>query len=98
MKFITSYAEINERSSESLLDHIKVIPEKRKSKILAYLKSGTPRGVRCASVYDYVENESTFDTIHVFTDGEYRWDSQEIYHFEKYNIALNEQFVEKVLS
>ena len=98
MKFITNYSELNERSEKSLLDHIEKLPKDRKEKIVAYLKAGTPRGIRCAGIYDFVADEPTCDTIHVFTDGEYRWDSQEIYHFEKYDIALNEQFIKKVLS
>ena len=36
-------------------------------------------------------------TVRLYTDGEYSWTSEEIYHFEKYNLELNEDFVKKVI-
>ena len=31
-----------------------------------------------------------------YTDGEFMWDERDIYHFEKYNIRLNDEFVHKI--
>lgn len=98
MKFITNYKELNGDSNESLLDHIAKAPIEGKEKVLSYLRNGKTRGVRCSGIFDYVADDPKFDTIHLFTDGEYFWDSEEIYHFEKYNLSLNAKFVEKVLS
>lgn len=98
MKFITHYLELNERSNESLLDHRKPLPKDRKEKVLRYLKTGKPCGIRCAGIYDYVAGDETFITIYAFTDGEYRWCSDETYHFEKYDIELDAEFISKVLS
>lgn len=98
MKFITKYKEFDTDENESVLDHrsSQEIPEK--GTVLRYLKKGKDDGVRCSGIYDFVKNEPQFDTIHLFTDGEYYWDSEEIYHFEKYNIELNEEFVQRVLN
>ena len=98
MKYITDYKELHGNENNSLLDYVSAKAIEGKEKILSYLKNGKSDGVRCSGIYDYVTAEPQFDTIHLFTDGEYYWDSEEIYHFEKYNITLNDQFVKKVLS
>lgn len=98
MKFITDFNEFGAEHGKSLLDHLSTNAIEGKAKVLRYLKDGLNDGVRCSGIFDYVKGESTMDTIHLFTDGEYYWDSEEIYHFEKYNIPLDEQFLKKVLS
>lgn len=97
MKFISHYKEFGKDEHISILDNISHIPTKEKSKILEYLKHGEDAGVKCSSVFDFVQNELVPRTIHRYTDGEYIWDDREIYHFEKYNIPLDEDFIKKVL-
>lgn len=98
MKYITDYKELHGNINVSLLDHLSEKPIEGKQKILSYLKNGKSDGVRCSGIFDYVDNDPQFDTIHLFTDGEYYWNSEEIYHFEKYNMKLDDDFVKKVLS
>lgn len=96
MKFITNYKELRSKGTENLCDHIKKEPNKNKNAILDYLTNGMDDGVRCASIYDYVKDEPLLgETIKLFTDGEWYWDSAEIYHFEKYYIELNKDFLKK---
>lgn len=95
MKFITDYKELGGNQNISLLDHVEKEPIENKEKILDYLKRGKDNGIRCSVIYDYVKDESLSETVKLFTDGEYNWDSEEIYHFEKYNIKLNEDFISK---
>lgn len=97
MKYITDYKEFDEEANISLLDSISDAPIVEKDKVLKYLKNGNDAGVRCSAVHDIVGNFSTGETIHRYTDGEFVWDSSEIYHFEHYNIKLNEEFINKVL-
>ena len=97
MKFITDYKEFDGDQDRSLLDHLSEDAIKDKDKILNYLKNGMDDGVRCSGIHDFVKDEPMLDTVRLFTDGEYYWDSEEIYHFEKYNIALNSDFVQKAL-
>ncbi len=97
MKYITDYKEFDEDSVDSLLDNISDTPLVMKDKVLQYLKCGQDAGVCCSAVHDLVEGFSTGKTIHRYTDGEYIWDDREIYHFEKYNLRLNEGFVNKVV-
>ena len=94
-KFITSCVEF-ETGKDQLKTLITKEPIDNKQKILSYLKAGEDDGVRCSSVHDYVTDEYTGSTIHLYTDGEYFWDDEEIYHFEKYNIPLTNDFLQKV--
>ncbi len=99
MKHISMYHGLVDDMSRSvrMLDHVEWLPRDKKAVVLTYLKEREFWAIRCALIHDYVANCDTADTIFLFTDGEYEWDSQEIYHFEKYDIALDAQFVRKVL-
>lgn len=98
MKFITDYKEFDGDQSVSLLDNLSSEAIDGKEKVLNYLRNGDDDGVRCSGVYDYVKDEPMLDTIRLFTDGEFYWDSEEIYHFDKYNIGLNQEFILKALN
>ncbi len=97
MKLITRYKEFDEDEKKSLLDFISDTPIPQKAKVLEYLKSGRDAGVRCSSVFDYIKNKVIPQTIHLYTDGEYGWDDEEIYHFETYNLELEKNFINRVL-
>jgi hypothetical protein len=98
MKNIAYYKEFNKKYDRSLLDYLSETPMVDKEKILLYLKNGQDFGVRCSSIYDYVKNEPTFKDINLYTDGIYHWDDEKIYHFEKYNMKLEDDFIKHVLS
>ncbi len=96
LRFITDCAEL--RTGETpIIEMINESPVDRKDDILKYMKSGKDDGVRCSSIYDFVLGCSTGDTIHCYKDDEFEWDDTEIYHFEKYNILLDPQFINKAL-
>lgn len=98
LKFITDYKEFGGDKNISILGHIGDEPIEDKEAILDYLRKGTEYGLRCSTIYDYVKDDPTFIQIFLFTDGEYFWNSAEIYHFEMYNLKLNEDFIEKIRS
>ena len=51
------------------------------------------------SFVDYVKNVVVEDRIDSgYYDGEYYWDETDIYHLEKYNMPINQEFIEYVLS
>ena len=97
MKFITDYCEFGGNKDSHLHDNLQCETE-NKDLLLAYLKNGYDDGVRCSNIYDYVKNVRTSETVRLYTDGEYFWDSEEIYHFEKYDIKLDATFVHKVMN
>ena len=98
MKFIADYKEFGGNPHKSVIDYVSPISIDKKELILRYLYNGSDDGIRCSSVRDYVTETSLPQTTRLFTDGEYFWDSEEIYHFKKYNIPLNNDFILKVLN
>lgn len=98
MKGICDYKEFDPDGSKSLKDFTPQKPIAYKKELLSYLKNGVWDGVRCSTVYDYIAGKKTGNTMNFFTNGRsYAWTSEEIYHFEKYNIELNEDFIRHVL-
>ena len=47
---------------------------------------------------DYISGEKLSDSVTRFNDGEYCWTSEEIYHFEKYDLKLNDDVIRYILS
>lgn len=74
-------------------------PIKDKEDILDYLKG---KGVLKACGPDYFEDKVTGKRIEMspnaYTDGVYVWYLDELYHFEHYNLKLNDDFIEYVLA
>lgn len=98
MKSVVNYKEFNDKeNAPSILEDIteKEIPGK--SQILRYMKSFEEDVVCPARVYDEVSQKYTLLTLVYYTDGEFVWDESVIYHFEKYNIVLDTEFIKKAL-
>lgn len=66
--------------------------------VRSYMEPGTHLFATTACVTDIVTGEETETPDNGFTDGEYLWYAAEIYHFEKYNLKLNDDFIAHVLS
>lgn len=97
MLYVTDYKELV-TGGRNLAENISDTGIEYKGKIIDYMKNGRDYGVRCSSIYDYIEDCSKLKTIKRYTDGIYIWNDEEIYHFEKYNIALNEDFINHVIN
>ncbi len=96
-KLICNYKEIHQNKNMSLLDNINFKVE-RKNEILRYLKNEEfYDGVRCSTLKDFVKKENTHLPTYAYFDGEYFWNDEEIYHFENYDMRLNEEFIAHVL-
>ncbi len=68
-----------------------------KEKIVAYLKSFKPDCAAGMSLTDEISGEIIKAGVNGYEDGLYYWDTRYIYHFEKYNLKLNDDFVCYVL-
>jgi len=74
-----------------------ILPER--NAILSYLKHyKTQEVVATGNVYDYIAQKSTEYKTETFYDGEFEWTTYEVFYFDKYNIKLNPEFIDKVLS
>lgn len=69
-----------------------------KKVILNYLKSFKPGYATSAFVYDEIKRKTLEGVYDVgYDDGIYYWDGKDIYHFENYNMPLNNTFIKYVL-
>ena len=68
-----------------------------KSVIAEYMRKYGPCAFTSEPVYDKLTGEKVFGADNAHTDGKYIWYETEIYHFNKYNIKLNDDFIEHVL-
>ena len=82
--------ELAKTTSETALDG--------KEKVLAYLKQFPECAFTSAPVKDAFTGEVVYDANNARTDGTYQWYETEIFHFEKYNLKLNEEFIKYVLN
>lgn len=98
MKRIANYKELTGDSNfETIQSGISEIPCKGKERILNYLKSKEVDIVRASSVYDFIgKTYVPIDSV-TYNDTRYMWTETEIYHFEQYNLKLNEDFIRYVL-
>lgn len=71
------------------------IPEKEQ--VLKYLKSFDIDCTAGMSLLDEITGEDVGVGVNGYEDGDYYWDTRHIYHFEKYNLKLDERFVHHVL-
>lgn len=74
----------------------KELPEKKK--VLEYLKSFEKCAYTTQPVIDGFTGEKLDCIDDARSDGVYRWYESEIYHFEKYNLKLNDDFIQHVLN
>lgn len=94
----------NVREFSGEVDHNSIkemISEKeieRKEDILKYLKSFEPDCAAGMSLTDEITGESINTGVSGYEDGTFFWDTRHIYHFEKYNLSLNDDFINHVLS
>ena len=62
------------------------------------MKSFSPSLFTSAPVIDVFTDEEVTTADNGYSDGEYTWYESEIYHFDKYNLKLNDDFIEYVLN
>lgn len=72
------------------------IPEKEK--ILAYMKQFPCSAFTSEPVFDRYTGDKVVEADNQRTDGEYIWYESWIYYFDKYNLKLNDDFIEYVLN
>ena len=95
--FIAKYKENDGDEYASIFDLISDNAIDGKSKVLAYLKSKKDVGIALRYVREQITGESTGIELACFVDGNFAWTTDTIYHFEKYNLKLSEEFLKSVL-
>ncbi len=81
---------------EPTKDNISQSVDKQKSKILNYLKNGRVIGVVPGIMKDSFAQKQIDGQWLLMTDGIYEWDTKLIYHYEKYNLKLPQEFIKNI--
>lgn len=67
-----------------------------KAKLISYMQSFEPYAA-AGRIFDCVTGEHIKKEDVGYTDGEFMWTSQDIYHIEKYNAAVTNAFFKKAV-
>lgn len=73
-------------------------PVSQKNKILSFMRKAPVVAYTSFPVYDRITGDEVFPANNAHSDGNFTWYESEIYHFEKYNLKLNDDFIEYVLN
>ena len=95
-KYLTNI-DVNEMNIVQLESITSDTPIEHKQEILMYLKSFPECAFTSQPVYDKFTKQNLDSVDNAITDGIYTWYKSEIYYFEKYNLKLNNDFIEYVL-
>lgn len=99
MKYAASYFEMTHEKGDMLVkDGIgKVCPDK--DKIIGFFENHASEytALTCSSS-DYISGESLDESVKCYSDGNYSWTNEEVYHFKKYDLKLNDDFIAYVLN
>lgn len=87
----------NDEAYPSIFTAIRKEAHKNKEMILDYMKHGKISAVAPGYLQDVIDNNTRINNLTCYTDGTYTWRSDVIYYFDKYNIALPNDFIDHVL-
>lgn len=98
MKEVSNVKEFTgEENDEPIKNLVQDRTIEEKSRVLAYMKSFKPDCAAGMSLKDEMTGEVLDSGVSGYEDGVFYWDTRHIYHFEKYNLKLNDDFIEHVL-
>ncbi len=99
MKFNRIFAgTIRKMSIDDFSKYINDDVPSYKKQVLDYLKRHGPCSFTSQPVYDKFSGKEVFAADNAHSDGYYTWYESEIYHFDKYNLKLNDDFIQYVLA
>ena len=73
-------------------------PIGNKKKILEYLRNGRITAAAAGTANDIITGKTIDEPFCMFTDGVYAWRSDTIYYVDKYNLKLEDEFINHVLN
>lgn len=99
MNFIVEIKEFSQNPNYPDLNTMINYPIESKSDILKFLKSFAPIAVMAHGTMDYVKNiPDDTQSVTLFNFDEWFWTNEMIYHFEKYDLKLDDEFIDYVLN
>ena len=99
MIVIGKFREVyHDNTLPSITELISDTPIQNKNDVLKYLRKGKITSCSPARPHDVITNEAINIPLNCMTDGIYAWRSDVIYYFEKYNLKLDDDFIDYVLN
>ena len=90
--------DLDEARQDVFMQFCSDSPIKDKVRIIDHLRKTPISAFTSAPVVDVLTGEIVGESDNARSDGIYTWYESEIYHFEKYNLKLNDDFIEYVLN
>ena len=99
MKYLGEYKEIENNMDLPLLkDNVSDVSCTNKDEILSYLKNKKfIKGAMPSLRYDIFTSQMITGQTLNYCDDEYCWDYETIYYFEKYNMKLPTDFINRAM-
>jgi hypothetical protein len=99
MKDISTYREMTENPHDNSVKDFIGFHFDKKERILSYFNTySTANAVITCMATDYITGEKLSESVKCFDDGIYLWTNEEVHLFKKYDLKLNDDFIEYVLS
>ena len=99
MKGISSYYEMTDNTEFPYVkDGIGFVCPQKEKVMDFFNKNSTSDAILTCSASDYITGERFKDSIKRYSDGNYYWTNEEVYHFKKYDLKLNDDFISYVLN
>lgn len=100
MKFIAGTAEFTEDTSlpkTKDLIHNPVKDNKDKAAIERFFNNHKDGTVLTCQAMDYIKNKPIGQSLVIYSSNGYQWSNEVIHHFKKYDLKLDDSFIDYVL-
>ena len=99
-KKIKWLVDISEFQSEGLpiAELVTDTPIPNKEKVLSYMRNAEELAAATGIAKDAFTGEIIPEEWLAWGDGRYSWDTRILYHFEKYNLRLPDDFIDYILN
>ncbi|MBP7188139.1 MAG: hypothetical protein KBA55_15570 [Ruminococcus sp.] len=98
VKFICNYREFKSNADYPSVKSSIGFKTEHKDKLLTYMKQFDEEVAITKASEDYINGERQSNSVLCYTDRIYWWTNEQIYHFEKYDMKLNDDFISHVLA
>lgn len=100
MKNLSLYKELVKSSNTypSIKDAISDTESPNKDKILRYLRNGKVIAAAAGVARDIFTGERIDGEFLLFSDDKYEWSTEIVHYYDKYNLALPQDFIDNVMS
>ena len=82
----------------SMKKHMHAEPYDTKDAVLKHLRNGNIHMATASKIVDVLSGENTGLELVMMNDGKYSWSSKIPYYVEKYNLRLEKEFEDHILS